>query len=368
MLLWCARGGWLRGGAGATWKRRFTGWRADRRLTTRIEVESEGGRVEEVEGWYPRYIDLVSISERLVAGRFHAVVRRCREVLKSYEGDVENCMRGRCMREGVDQDQLKKELVQVCCFMSDAYMNLSKKEKALEAAETAALILPSFSTYYELADHNLLVGRYERALSSVNKAIRLAPPSEADSLVLKARILFELGRREDEEVPRLCDMTIARDPYAIDAFTLKAQWQAFHGRYTEAVRTLDRAIIRCGHVWYAVEYKVKYLMVLKKEGLAMKAMKRCVFENSDDEGVAWEGVMLAVRIGDWSSVVGLMEKIVVRFEKGRLDLCYAYIQAGDREKVVSALRSARESGEVEARLHDLDVEGLERLFASKASK
>lgn len=301
------------------------------------EFKSEQEPLQEVE-WQPGMLDFSGLTDLISKKRYLAAIKCGSEMLAPHAQVIRS---GFPFHDPSLHSELRHELSEVLSLMCVCYIHLERLDLAIDSLMTASNLYPTADNYSDLASHLFSAERYEEALIASDKALELDPRTEVDALIIKAYSLYKL-EKFDHDILAICDLALARDPYATSAMLVKARVLEHHGKTNEALKTIDRAIARDDQDWDLVLYKSQLLQKTGQPQLAITSVKKFLPEDPENVEVRRELIKLSFLAEEFDLAVEHLKWLVEKEKVGFSDLSYALIQSGQVAEAERALATAIE--------------------------
>lgn len=223
----------------------------------------------------PKFLPLHDITEKLIQGKWKTVVNLCSKATKPYDSILEE-------GKHPEIDKIRKEVAEVYSFQSDAYANLKRSAKVIEALKKAIDIYPCSDYYGDLADYLLFTEDYEGAIQYADLSLSMND-DEADPYSIKAMALLELGRYD--EIPLLCRIASSKDPQGAAPHITMAKLYLKFNEYAKAMKQIERAIGKEGESWNLLKIKAEIMSKVRRYDDAYEAIIKLVrYEKDNIEG------------------------------------------------------------------------------------
>jgi len=161
--------------------------------------------------------------------------------------------------------------------------------------------------------------RSTKALSRINKALRLAP-EDTEALVLRGRILFWLDR--PREAMQSFDQAIQINPKCADAYLERGRLRyALWKHYPTALRELREAIRYAGHDrWVrvrALQIQGHVLSELDREGDAVSSYRKALKINPHQADIQWALGSTLLTMGQPEKALPFLDKELRRLRAAK---------------------------------------------------
>lgn len=260
----------------------------------------------------PKHIDLYSITELMAKKRHTAAIKRAIEVLEPHRSVIQS---GYPAHDPTINASLRQELSECLGLLSMCYLHQEQHELAIDASMGATSLCPTSENFSDLASNLLTVERYDEAIRAADRAIELDPYKEVDALVTKAYSIWKLGAFDrGYDVIGICDLALARDPYATTALEVKAEYLGHQGKYQEAVKTIERAIAKDDDNYHLTQVKVKFLEKMGMYPLAITTLIRFLKQYPEEFAATRDLARLALITSDWKIAILHLKRLIQKME------------------------------------------------------
>jgi tetratricopeptide (TPR) repeat protein len=286
----------------------------------------------------PKYLDLTSMTELMAKKKFSAAAKRANELLEPH---AEVIQRGYPSHDPTILAELRNEIGECLSLLSSCYLNMNKLDLAIEAVNSATVVNPTSGNFSELASYLLDAERYEEAITAAERSIELDPHQEVEALVTKAYALWKL-EKWDRDILGLCDLALARDPYATTALEIKAHVYAHSGNYKDALKAVDRAIAKDDSFFHLVQLKSALLLQNNQPEIALTSVLRFFKQEPDCIEAHQEAAKLAIIVSNWKLAIEHLKVVTEQLDIGYADLASAAIHEGHLDLASKSLETAIE--------------------------
>lgn len=261
----------------------------------------------------PKHLDLYSVTELMARKRHPAAIKRAIEVLEPHRSIISS---GYPAHDPTINASLRQELSECLGLLSMCYLHQEQPELAIDASMGATSICPTSENYSDLASNLLAVERYDEAIRAADRAIDLDPYKEVDALITKAYSIWKLKAFDrGYDIIGICDLALARDPYATTALEVKAEYLGHQGKFQDAVKTIERAIAKDDENYHLTQVKIKFLEKLGMYPLAITTLIRFLKKNPEEFAATRDLARLALITGDWKIAIMHLKKMVQTMEE-----------------------------------------------------
>lgn len=261
----------------------------------------------------PKFLDLYSVTELMARKRHPAAIKRAIEVLEPHRNVIQS---GYPAHDPSLNASLRQELSECLGLLSMCYLHQEQPELAIDASMGATSICPTSENFSDLASNLLAVERYDEAIRAADRAIELDPYKEVDALVTKAYAIWKLKAFDrGYDIIGICDLALARDPYATTALEVKAEYLGHQGKFQDAVKTIERAIAKDDDNYHLTQVKIKFLEKLGMYPLAITTLIRFLKKNPEEFAATRDLARLALVTGDWKIAILHLKKLIQTMEE-----------------------------------------------------